>query len=404
MALTRKGPALAKYFNQTVTIAGIVIDDPVIKDENYRIRLQVDAAEVYVILDGISGISRSDQLTLRGLVQTGFGSYAACMYRPTAIAINHPNTPDLALRVRAQLADNIKTRLHSDEGSGLVLSYLFGQKTLLSEEQSGYLRLAGLAHIVVASGYHLSVIVNFAKKRFGKISRLALLLASTALVMVYVSVTGSSPSMIRAAIVTISTLIAWYFGRRLHPVRSILYAAAISLLFNSSYIANLAWQLSFASYSGILLLSPLLASFLYGKRRPSYIASIIIASTSAQIFCLPLSILYFGKIPILALASNLIISPLIPLTMLCGLLVSIVDFWPFAMILRVIIDFQLFAINAIAKIPWANFEVSISPATALAIYVVILLAIIIFKKVMKYSYRPAYSVEKTPDYDKIYAC
>ena len=389
---------------RVVTIIGIVADEPVYKNDGYRIKLEVGSDEVYIMADNIVGISRSDRLTLRGKLQAGFGNYSAFMYCPEIIDVSHPSTPDLALRVRELVSNNVQTRLASDDNSGLALSYLFGQKTLLGEEQLASLRIAGLAHIVVASGYHLSVAVNFAKKRFRKTSRLVLMLTAILLVLIYVSITGFSSSMTRAAIVTVASLLTWYFGRKLHPVRLILYSAAFSLVLNPSYVTNLAWQLSFASYSGILLFSPLLAKFFYGERRPSYISSIIIASISAQLFCLPISILNFGTIPTLALVSNILISPLVSPTMLLGLIVGILDISALAGLLKVITDIQLYIVNTIASIPWSSHELSLNWLGIAIAYAVIILATIILKRVAKYSYKPCYALEKIPDYDKIYAC
>ena len=306
--------------------------------------------------------------------------------------------------MRDGISNNVTQSLGNPEKSGLALSYLLGQKTQLSAEQKSKLRLAGLAHIVVASGYHLSIVVNIAKKRFGKISRFATSAGAVAMLLIYISITGFSPSMMRAGIIVLLSLWAWYFGRKFHPFRLLLYAAAITLLIDANLITNVAWQLSFASYAGIVFLSPLIVSFLYGEQKPHYFSSIIIASISAQIFCLPLNIFYFGSISGLAIVSNVLITPTIPIVMLLTSVVGIMNAAPIVFILLKLLDFQQMIIDWISTIPWANLELASNDARVFLLYIIIVIIIALLKWRSGYQYAPGYRVERLPDYDKIYTC
>ena len=55
----------------------------------------------------------------------------------------------------------------------LGISYLLGMRENLPDDLSDNLKSVGLAHIVVASGAHLSILVEVARKLFSKISRFA---------------------------------------------------------------------------------------------------------------------------------------------------------------------------------------------------------------------------------------
>ena len=306
--------------------------------------------------------------------------------------------------MRDGISNNVTQSLGNPEKSGLALSYLLGQKTQLSAEQKSKLRLAGLAHIVVASGYHLSIVVNIAKKRFGKISRFATSAGAVAMLLIYISITGFSPSMMRAGIIVLLSLWAWYFGRKYHPFRLLLYAAAITLLIDKNLITNVAWQLSFASYAGIVFLSPLIVSFLYGEQKPHYFSSIIIASISAQIFCLPLNVYYFGSISGLAIISNVLITPTIPIVMLLTFVTGIVNIVPIVFVLSKLLDFQQMIVDWISAIPWANLELASSDARVFLLYIIVGILIVLLKWRTGYQYAPDYRVKPPPDYDKIYTC
>ena len=120
----------------------------------------------------------------------------------------------------------------------------------------------------------------------------------------------------------------------MHPARLLAYVAALSAgLFPEKFL-SLGWQLSFASYAGILLLLPPLEKYFYPNHRPSYIATMVLVSISAQLSCLPLSIYNFGSI--LAIGCN---------------------FAPIVMCLDKILQLQISVINYVAQIPWATIQI-----------------------------------------------
>ena len=389
---------LSQYFEKTVSVSGVISDDIEFKKDDYRIHLKTNFGLVYVMLEKLPSMSlaRSDYLTVQGKIQAGFWSYVAFVYRPTVKEISHPSMPDFAVKLRDIFSESVITQIDNEEQSNLALSYLTGQKTLLTEDQKRKLRLVGLAHVVVASGYHLSVVVGLAKKYLGKISRFATLSGALLLLTIYISITGFTPSMARAGLMTTLSLWAWYYGRKFHPARLILYVMAISLILDSSYITNLAWQLSFASYSGIIFITPLLTEFLYGDKKPGYVASLIIASISAQLFCLPFTLYYFGSFPILALVANVLVTPAIPFAMLGTFLLGITHLPPLVFLTKQILAFQLAVINYLAAIPWASIDLGTENPLVFLSCIPILALLLLLKRVTRYSYRPSYA--------KIYAC
>ena len=389
--------SLASYVGKTVTLSGVVAGDIEYKKDDYRFRLDTEYGAVYIMLEQLpESLKRSDELTLCGTLQAGFGNYDGFLYRPTVTKIAHSSTPDFAVQLRDGFSQSVVEQIGNEEQSNLALSYLTGQKTLLTEEQKQKLRLVGLAHVVVASGYHLSVVVGLAKKYLGKISRFACVAGALLLLTVYISITGFTPSMARAGLMTVLSLWAWYYGRRFHPARLILYVMAISLLLDLNYVTNLAWQLSFASYAGIIFISPLLAKFLYGDKKPGYVAGLIIASISAQLLCLPFTLYYFGSFPLLALVANVLVTPAIPFAMLGTFLLGVTHFPPLVFITKQILAFQLAVIDYLAAIPWTSIDFGAENPLVFLSYIPILALLLLLRRATRYSYRPSYA--------KIYAC
>lgn len=203
----------------------------------------------------------------------------------------------------------------SDDSAGLGIGYLLGEKSELPDGLEIKMKAVGMAHIIVVSGTHLSIIVMSVRRIFEKVSRGLAFFFSLALLIFYIFLVGVSPSLIRASFVAVISLIAWYFGREKEPIRMILYTLGGCLLINPYLLTNLSFQLSMFAYSGIIVVLPLLIHYFYGRDRPKMLGSTILSSLSATIACLPIQIYYFGSLNLASVVANLLILPTISLAM-----------------------------------------------------------------------------------------
>ena len=223
-------------------------------------------------------------------------------------------TEDLVMQGRDFFAERIRTLIPEPEVL-LGVAYLLGIKSGLPKALSENLRAVGLTHIVVASGAHLSILVEVARKIFGRISRFTGLFFSVLFILFFMAMVGWTPSIMRAGIMAILSLLAWYVGRKIAPWRLILMVAALTLTINPGYIVNLGWLLSFASYTGIMMLGPELTKFFYGEKQPKMVASTIITTLAATIMTLPITLYYFGQVSLISVVANLLILPTLPYAM-----------------------------------------------------------------------------------------
>jgi ComEC/Rec2-related protein len=360
-------------------------------------------------------LETGDKLTLRAKPSTGFGKYSLSIARPELILISKPDPPSLFLKLRNWFSSELE-RLFGAQNTdelALALGYLTGQKTFLSDELNEKLKIVGLSHVIVASGFHLGIIVNLAKRCFGKLSRFGVLFAATIAIVCFVSITGLSASMLRAALICVLSLFAWYFVRKFHPARLLLFAAAISLTINPLYALDVAWQLSFASFAGLLLLAPLIKEFFYGQEKPGFIPESLIQSCSAQLCCLPLSIYTFGSFSIIGLISNLLISPSIPLVMLLSLLAVIFspvrglgDFIVF--VATHLLRLHIFIIEKLSSLKFGFIELENGNTATLLLFLVPIILFVFLKLRTKFDFRPLFVrpplLEKSQKYGRIYSC
>lgn len=203
----------------------------------------------------------------------------------------------------------------SNDVVGLGFGYLLGEKSELPSGVEDKMKTVGLAHIIVVSGTHLSIIISASRKVFEKISRFSALYFSIFLLVLYVSLIGWSPSTIRASFVAILSIIAWFFGREQKTLRTVIFTLAFCLLINPYFLTNVSFQLSMLAYSGVVIIMPKMIRYFYGRDKPGFFGSVILPSLSAIIACLPIQLYYFGSMNLIAILANLLILPTVSYAM-----------------------------------------------------------------------------------------
>ena len=148
----------------------------------------------------------------------------------------------------------------------------------------------------------------------------------------------------------ILTLVTWYFGRSIAPWRMILLVMAVTLMIDPGFLTNLGWLMSFASYGGIMILGPEFTTLFYGKKKPGFIASMIITTISATIMTLPITLYYFGQISLISVAANLLILPTLPYAMGLVFLTGVVMGLPViedmvAWCAKIVLDFHILVVE-----------------------------------------------------------
>ena len=314
---------IKQFFNQTVLISGVVSGDPESDFTGTKIKMNdlkfgeegiSVKGSIYISAQYLKELARSDIITVQGKMSEGFGTYAGYMYKPVVLSIKRAEPGNLVVRIRDFFAKRIR-RLIPDPEVSLGLSYLLGMKTGLPDDLSENLRVVGLVHIVVASGAHLSILVEIARKIFGKLSRFSGLLFSVLFILFFMCMVGWTPSILRAGIMAILTLIAWYVGRKIATWRIILLVASVTLMINPNFLFNLGWLLSFGSYAGIMILGPIIVEFFYGEKKPGSIGSIILTTISATLMTLPIILYFYGTVSLISVLANLLILPTLPFAM-----------------------------------------------------------------------------------------
>ena len=390
-----------KLVGKQVEVTGRVSEDPdigkrgetLLRIGDVQVLDRALPGSVWVATNEKNTIQRSDIVTVKGLARDGFGSFGMSMYRAEIVNVKRPTPGDVALHVRDDFGEKVRLGIHEPAAS-LGMGYLAGQRRSLPPDLDEALRLAGLTHIVVASGYNLTILVRMMKRLFEKRSRYLTVFMSLLLVGSFVAVTGASPSMTRAGLIAVLALAAWYFGRKFHPVTLLVFAAAVTGLIEPSYVwGNLGWQLSFAAFGGVMIVAPLLQAYFFGDKKPGFIRQVLGETVSAQIVTAPLILLAFGTISNVAVLANLLVLPLVPLAMLLTFITGLVGYIVpgFAHIAGLpaqwLLDYMVWVTQTTAGVSWAQTEFALPVWGLIVSYIVIIAACWWMQRATKYRLR-----------------
>lgn len=346
------------------------------------------------------GMQRGDKLVLSGKLAAGFGSFSGIIYRASVKKIIQPHPGDIARVVRDWFANAIRKVVPEPESS-LGVGYLVGQRRALPADLVTALQIVGLTHVVVASGYNLTILVRLARRLFEKVSKYLSALSAIIMIVAFIAITGVSPSMARAGLVSGLCLAAWYYGRKFHPIILLLMAMAITVIINPMYAwGDLGWQLSFAAFAGVMIFAPLATKYFFGDKKPGFIQQILIETVSAQIVTAPIIIITFGQFSNVAILSNLLVLPLVPCVMLlifvAGLGALILPLSVAAIVATPsvwLLKYMTGVINYLASFPWAMSIVKPSSLVIAVIYLVIVIICVYMWRVTKYNLRDSNLVE-----------
>ncbi|MBI4100944.1 ComEC/Rec2 family competence protein [Candidatus Microgenomates bacterium] len=400
---------LLKHYEQKITVAGQVIDDTIaagrFQTEFHIAKLQFFESGQWLPTAGglqIRGfpknkLNRGDLVEVSGKLLPTLGRYQG-QINFAEVKIIGKKTSWLE-SIRRRFFAGVNTALPEPESS-LGLGFLVGARNLLPDELTNQLATTGLTHIVAVSGYNLTILVRFTRRWFGKISKYWATASSVALIAGFLAVTGISPSIFRAAIVSGLALGAWYYGRPLKPMVLILVAAAVTAGANPTYLwQDIGWYLSFLAFFGVLVIAPLIMARIYKHDKPNSMVQILLETSAAQIMTLPLIIYIFGKASLVALPANAIILPIIPLAMLLTLIAGVGGMWLPALAgcqlwpAHALLSLMTYVISWFSKLPMATTAVKITSWQLVVLYVIIGLTVLLLRRAIRAPLKPYSPVE-----------
>jgi competence protein ComEC len=177
---------------------------------------------------------------------------------------------------------------------------------------------AGLAHVLAASGFQVSLLLGIILKLTESMAAKPRLAIGMATLLAYLGLTGIQSSVLRAALMGVAVLLALTMETKVKPLGSLFLAAVIILLFDPLLIQDLGFQLSFLATLGLIVTLPPLQAKL--DWLPTTIASLVAVPLAASIWVLPLLCYQFNTLATYSIGVNILCTPLITIISLGGMI------------------------------------------------------------------------------------
>jgi competence protein ComEC len=302
-------------------------------------------------------------------------------------------------RIKSGLRRDIEAMLPEPE-AGLLNGILLGLGHTLSDDLAEAFRATGLSHIIVISGFNLSLVAHAVMVNGRRwMHRWAAVVASVVAMVLYTVLVGPSAPVLRATLMGGLFALAPLVGRRSHPLTSLAAASLVMSASNPLVVWSVSFQLSFAATIALLVVEPVLARrmdnwAIYGAssdRSTSWIRAVrdvLLTTFAAQMVTLPILWYHFRQVSIIAPLANLLVLPAQPFILGWGWVAMVLAalwlplgrlvgwlIWP-------LLRYTTIVVEGLAAVPRAVIRVpSLSPAAVTIMYAMLAAAVLLPGKV-----------------------
>ncbi len=405
----RRVPDLSLYYGTNVILSGVVTSEPEYTGNFQRVHLA--ARPTYEITPpasfGVLLTTRSyprygvgDELEVEGRLDDPHDApiprYAdrllkesifATMYFPGIEKTSEGNTGFLIsvlLRIKHAFEEKIDLIL-PEPHAAFLKGLLLGERQDLPQSLRDNFAITGTTHIVALSGYNITLVGGFfmGALLFLTVPFSLAFWLSTSAIILFVLLTGASPSVVRAGIMGILLLIAQKEGRFYHIGNALAFAAAVMIWANPMVLRfDVAFELSFLATIGLSYLSPVvenLFSFLGNKAKKIIGFNLrhnalsratgggafsfrrtLVETVAAQIAVLPLLIYLFGRFSLVSPVTNLLILIAVPYAMAVGFVAGCAAFFSLTLgrVIGVgawiLLEYMIRIIELFSRLPFAS--------------------------------------------------
>ncbi|SDL55273.1 competence protein ComEC [Glycomyces sambucus] len=230
------------------------------------------------------------------------------------VSARGPPEPEGAPALQHRFAAHVRDRLAAaveavpEPEAGLIPALAVGDTSMMDSDLASDFRTTGLVHLVVVSGYHLSLIVGAVLAvavacRAGPRARVVAGAVAAGMIVV---VAGPQPSVLRAAVMAGMTLLALAAGRPRAAMPALATAVLLVVLADPDMAAQAGFALSVAACVGLLLLAFRWAKPLEHRGWPQGAALAVTIPLATQVAVTPLLIGLGSGVSLVSVPVNLL--------------------------------------------------------------------------------------------------
>jgi len=250
---------------------------------------------------------------------------------------------------------------HSALAAGLVV----GEKSALGKDLLNDFRTVGLIHIVVLSGFNITVVADAMRRLLSRLPRVWGIVIGGIGMVLFCILVGGGATVIRSCFMASIGLIGNLIRRDYNVTRALIFAGLLMLIQNPTILLHdPSFQLSFLATLGLILLASPIERLLWFIPERFEMRGIFAATISTQIFVSPFILYMMGQLSLIGVFANVLVLPFIPVTMLAVFLTGASGFLSpfisiyvsqfFGWIAHLLLNYELLIVENFVKIPFAS--------------------------------------------------
>lgn len=432
MTLVPTGSSVAQYNNTGgLSLTGRVIAEPVMSDIQMQVRLNTETVTragqtsttsgiVLVRAPRIATVQYGDRVSATGLLITPAEldtfSYADFLARSGVFSImtdaslevlehSPASDPYPALLNFKALAGTQIARSLPEPQAALLTGILLGNESGIAPEIEEAFSRAGASHVIAISGFNMVILsgaVMGLLRRTPLSERWAALVGILA-IMIYTVFVGAGAAVVRAALMSSLLVIGEAIKRRTYVPASLAFAAVLLSLINPTVLWDISFQLSFFATLGLVLYADPLSKRLdqllralfpraFARSLGTLLAEPLVVTLAVQITTLPLIALYFSRLSLVSILTNLLIVPVQAGILTLGIFATVSSFFlpAVAQILYwydlILLSWTTEIVRTLARLPFADVDFHVDPRLV-TIYFAVLIGVALMQAV-----QPAWAV------------
>jgi competence protein ComEC len=288
----------------TVRITATVFSDPV----SYPGSQSLKIAGLRIYLPAFPEVSYGDRVVVEGIIESGK------LNNPKLISVSHSQSFGSVFRNKIIA---FYQQVLPQPASGLIAGITLGSKGALTTDFYNRTKLAGVTHVIVASGTNVTFVVSFLMGVLTLfLSRRKAILFVILGIILYLFLSGFEAPLIRAAVMSSFIFLGEGKGRLVSTWRIFFLTAALMLIYSPDWVTDIGFILSFVSTASLLLFERRIRSKV--KFIPGVLREGLSTSLAAQIGVAPILFVTFGQLSIWSPLVNALVLWTIPYIMILG--------------------------------------------------------------------------------------
>ncbi len=229
--------------------------------------------------------------------------------------------------------DKLKRNLTSSSFN-LAKAVITGNSSYLNRSEEEWFRRCGLMHVIAVSGTHITVIYGciIILFRFLRVRKIVAILSGILFSLIIVLFSGVSPSALRAWVVFILVVVAYYSSRGSHVKDLTHFSYFFLILIDPLGIYDISLVLSFAAVFALCYIYPVLKEITFSSVNLTVAEESLLVLWSVQLAVNPVLAFAFKEVPLTSSLASLIVVPLMSLFLM---LLVIVGFLPEGIFIKV---------------------------------------------------------------------